>query len=347
MELSFYSAEENEKVAREASLRYVKDNSPGISRKRCGKGFAYYQDGQIIKDRALINRIRALAIPPAYHDVWICPHSNGHIQATGRDKNNKKQYRYHPLWQQIREHHKFNSMIDFGHALKAIRAHVEEEISKPIKLSKSQVICAILYLLDNSSIRIGNPVYATQNQSYGLTTLRKKHLSMQRNQALLHFKGKSKQLWQVVLKDRKIIRVLKKCEEIPGYELFKYRDEQGLNVITSQEVNNYLQNLTNHPFTAKNFRTWTACRETLQRLIVITFVEEESSSALKQVIREVASLLGHSVSICQKNYIYPEIISAWQEKRLSAWAEEHKKKILTLNEDELLLFWLELHTAGV
>lgn len=344
MEISLYSPDECEKIAKDARLRYVNDTMPGITRKRAGKGFAYYYpDKTLIKDFKELKRLKSLAIPPAYQNVWICPFANGHIQATGRDSKNRKQYSYHTRWQLERQKTKFSTMEQFGHALPAIRTHIHEQLSKPINLNKVQVICAIIYLLDNCHIRIGNSVYAKQNKSFGVTTLRKKHLSFEANTATLEFIGKNAKLWHVVLKEKKIIKILKKCEEIPGYELFKYIDDDGnLNVITSQDINNYLHTLTQHTFTAKDFRTWAACRETLKRFINSILEDAPSSrETYKLIIEEVADLLGHTPAICQKSYIATEIITWWDKNQFPDWIKFRKKKLATLNDDELLLYWLK------
>jgi DNA topoisomerase-1 len=326
---SLYSAEECERIAREASLRYVSDSLPGITRKRCGKGFAFYNaDKTLIRDPATIQRIRKLGIPPAYKDVWISPYPNSHIQAIGRDEKNRKQYLYHPQWREIRNQKKFATMIDFGKALPKIRAHVQQKLSQPLTLEKSQMICAIIYLLDNVAIRIGNSTYAKQNKSYGLTTLRKKHLSIEKNTAILDFNGKNNQLWHVILKDKKIVRILQKCEEIPGYELFKYIDEEGkINTLTSQDVNNYLKFLTQKSFTAKDFRTWTACKEAFCRLHNQHLSENKMSlKNVKEVIKEVAKILGHTPSICKKNYIDPDILTWWESSQFEGWLKKCKHK---------------------
>jgi DNA topoisomerase-1 len=344
MELSLYSTEECEKLAKSALLRYVNDSHPGITRRKLGKNFIYYYpDGTRVTDHKELDRIESLAIPPAYHDIWICPYANGHIQATARDNRNRKQYRYHRLWQEVRQEQKFYMMIAFGKALPFIRQHVNDELSKPATLKKTQVICAIIYLLDKACLRIGNTVYAKENKSYGLTTLRKKHLSIEENKAALDFEGKNSKLWHIDLTDRKIIKVLRKCEEIPGYELFKYRDEGGkLNVITSQEINNYLQALTKKPFTAKDFRTWIACRETLSRLVTLSHVHEKTEAKhLKDIIHEVANVLGHTSHVCQKNYIYPEILLWWEQQRLPKWVRRNRIRIDHWTDDELLLCWLK------
>ncbi|WED43995.1 DNA topoisomerase IB [Legionella cardiaca] len=343
MDISLYSTEECEKIAKDASLRYVNDTLPGISRKKTKKGFNYYYPtGKLITDANELQRIQKLAIPPAYHDVWICPFSNGHIQVTARDDKNRKQYRYHPLWQKIRQQQKFHMMVAFGKAIPKIREHVNEHLSKPANLSKEQIICAIIFLLDKSCIRIGNLIYAKENKSYGLTTLRKKHLSIDKNKISLEFEGKNSKIWHIDLKDKKIIKVLKKCEEIPGYEVFKYRDtNNNLNIVTSQEINGYLQKLTKQPFTAKDFRTWFACRETFSRLINFALKEKPTIQRLNEVLLEVSELLGHTPKICQKNYVHPEILNWWQQGKLSQWANRNQSRIFSLDEDGLLLYWLQ------
>lgn len=350
MDISIYSREECEKIAKESSLRYVNDSLPGISRKNTGDGFEYFdKKGLRIEDDAEIRRIQSLAIPPAYHNVWICPYKNGHIQATARDSKNRKQYRYHPLWNAIRGQNKFNNMLLFGKALPFIRKHIEETISQKPLLDKKQIICSIIYLLDNHSVRIGNAIYAKENHSYGLTTLRKKHLKLHSQKAELHFTGKSDTPWHIIISNKKIINVLKKCVEIPGYDLFKYQDdEENFNVITSQDINNYLKELTNEPFTAKDFRTWVACREALWRLVNECYLTDiPNNDCSKRIIKEVASILGHTFNVCQKSYIYPEILNWWQQNKLHHWAIKHRIKIKTLDADELLLYWWKHHYGSI
>lgn len=337
MKISLYNAEECEKIAKSAALRYVNDKLPGIYRSKRGKGFCYYDSKGIkIVEETLLERINSLAIPPAYTNVWICKNANGHIQATGIDERKRKQYIYHPLWHETRQKQKFDSLIDFGRSLPRIRRRVKQQLNKPLKLNKEQVLCAIIYLLDISSVRIGNPLYAKQNKSYGISTIRKKHLSLTNKKAELNFPGKNAHLWHVILEDKNLIKLLKKCEEIPGYELFKYYDELGeLHLITSQDINGYLKSLTNHSFTAKTFRTWIACREIFSRLMK----SNASPNKLKPMICEVAMLLGHTPAICRKNYIDPNIISHWEKGYLSEWA--NKQKISPRNKDKLFLMWLE------
>lgn len=325
-----------------ASLYYIYDSIPGISRQRRGKAFIYFHpNNSRVVEPYILERIHSLAIPPAYKEVWISPIANGHIQATARDSRNRKQYRYHPLWCELREENKFISMLEFGKALPKIRKHIEYQLSKPLKNDKKQIICAIIYLLDHHLIRIGNLIYEKENRSYGLTTLRKKHLSFKEDKAILKFNGKNSKIWKVILQDKKIIKLLKKCEAIPGYRLFKYLDEDNnYYEITSQDINNYLQELTKHAFTAKDFRTWGACREVFYKLSQLSCANEISAKkTLNRVIAEVATILGHTAAICQKSYIYPEIIRQWKEKKITAWRTKHARS--TRDKDKLLLRWLE------
>jgi DNA topoisomerase-1 len=325
------------------TLHYVTDSIPGITRKqRRNKFFYYHPDGNPVIDNKVLERIKSLVIPPAYKDVWISPFPDSHLQFTGRDSKNRKQYRYHPLWRQIRQENKFMSMVSFGKMLPLIREHVEQELNKPLTMNKNQITCALIYILDNHFIRIGNIIYEKQNQSYGLTTLRKKHLSLSSAKATLDFEGKSDTFWHVVLKDKTIIKILKKCDALPGYRLFKYLDENNQpNEITSQDINNYLHTLTNLTFTAKDFRTWGACREVLHRLIQTEYDEETSAETLKTIICEVASILGHTPAICKKCYIFPDLLIKWKEEKISAWVK--KRPNLIHDRDKLLLEWLEAH----
>jgi DNA topoisomerase-1 len=342
MKISIFSQEECEQVAKSAALRYVQDSMPGITRKKKGKDFNYfYPDGTRVNEEKELKRISALGIPPAYQAVWICPFANGHIQATGRDSKNRKQYIYHELWQEARKQQKFDLMISFGQAIFSIRKHINKILSKEPSLDKEQIICAILYLLDSSCIRIGNTIYAEENKTYGLTTLRKKHLVLKNNQASLDFEGKNSKVWKINISNKKIVRLLKKCEEIPGYELFKYQDQnKTLNIINSEDINHYLKELTKHPFSAKDFRTWVASRELFCRLLDFTH-EEPTATYFKNAIKEVASLMGHTVTICKKSYIHPEILYWWQTGKLEHWKNNNQKKIASLDNDHLLLFWLK------
>lgn len=336
---------DNKELLELGSLEYITDSSPGITRKREGTHFVYYYpDNTQVKDTETLERIKSLAIPPAYKDVWIAPSNKAHIQATGRDSKNRKQYRYHSSWQTLREKDKFMSMCLFGKELSKVRRYVSKELNKPLKIDKEQIMCAIIYLMDNYFIRVGNVIYERENKSYGLTTLRKKHLSLNTSEATLKFPGKNSKAWEIVLHDKKIIKLLKKCESLPGYKLFKYIDaEQNAHEITSQDINNFLQKITKQSFTAKDFRTWGACRETFYYLCKTPYISEgEAKKQLSLIITKVAILLGHSAAICQKSYIYPEIIAHWKTEKINVWIKERK---LTSNKDRLFLQWLETHFA--
>ncbi|GGI92421.1 DNA topoisomerase IB [Legionella impletisoli] len=346
MSLSLYTEEECEKIARQASLRYINDHHPGFSRKKCGKGFAYYDlDGQHIKKPKRLKRITNLAIPPAYKNVWISPFENSHLQATGIDKKGRKQYIYHPLWKKMRKKQKFDLMPAFGSLLPTIRDFIHKELNKSITINKLQIICAITYLLDKFSVRIGNPLYSKENQSFGITTLRKKHLSLDEKQVALDFKGKNSKMWHILLKNKKMIRLLKKCNELPGYELFKYLDETNkLHVISSQDVNGFLHALTQKPFTAKDFRTWAASREFFMGIIQ-TLIKNKSitQNQMTEIIKQVAKKLGHTPNICQKSYLHPHILLYYQNERLHDWINRNQEILADLkkNHDEIFLHWLQ------
>src|SRR2546423_1625725 len=244
-------------VAKAAGLRYVSDASPGIRRKRAGKNFSYIGlDGKPIHDQDELHRIRSLGIPPAWTDVWICPQPNGHIQATGRDAKGRKQYRYHPRWRAVRDETKYSRLIAFGEALPTIRARVEHDLGLP-GLPREKVLATVVRLLETTLIRVGNEEYARQNRSYGLTTLRNRHVDVRGTELRFHFRGKSGKEHEVALHDRRLARVMRRLQELPGQELFQYVDEDGTRAsIDSDDVNAYLREIAGEDFSAKDFRTW-------------------------------------------------------------------------------------------
>lgn len=325
-----------------ASLIYVKDTN-GIQRKKQGRSFVYYDSkGKKISDPETLDRIKSLAIPPAYTHVWICPHERGHIQAVGRDSRNRKQYIYHPLWIQARDDIKFKSLLDFGKALSLLRKEIQKEIKKPPSLNKTQIICSVLFLVDNYSVRIGNNVYAKSNQTFGVTTLRKKHVQHKKGAVTFKFPGKNKHPWNFEVKEANIIQILKHCGQIPGYELFKYYKEQAqVEVITAQDVNDYLYSVTQHHFTAKDFRTWIATREFFMRIFKLLESRKLRMSHIKNSLLEVANLLGHTPAICKASYIHPQIWQWLNNGKLLQWKNKNKKKFNIKNAEELLLLWLE------
>src|SRR3712207_6449093 len=242
-------------AAAEAGLRYVSDERPGITRRRSGKGFVYRMpDGSPVRDKATLERIRALAIPPAYRDVWICPHANGHIQATGRDDKGRKQYRYHPRWREVRDAAKFEHIMEFAAALPAIRARVDADMKKP-GMPREKVLATIVHLLETTLIRVGNDDYVKQNGSFGLTTLRNRHVEVDGSELRFSFKGKSGKSWRLGTKDRRVARIVRQCQELPGQELFQYVDADGeIRDVTSDDVNEYLREIAGAEVTAKEDR---------------------------------------------------------------------------------------------
>lgn len=324
------------------TLVYSK-NTKGIQRKKHGRSFVYYNSqGKKITDSKVLERIKLLGIPPAYTKVWICPLANGYIQAVGRDDKNRKQYIYHPLWVQMRQEQKFKSLLEFGRLLSVLRETILKEITKPPSLNKEQIICSILFLVDNYSVRIGNKTYAKLNQTYGITTLRKKHVQHSKNHISFKFLGKNKHLWQFDVKDSNIMQIIKQCSELPGYELFKYYNEQKqVAVITAQEVNDYLCSVTKAHLTAKDFRTWIATREFFNRALTLLEQKELRIKHIKETVLEVATLLGHTPTICKASYIHPQILEWLKNGQLKSWLQKNKKKIKNLNAEQVLLLWLE------
>ena len=243
--------------AKSAGLRYVSGEGPGIVRRRRGKGFYYIGvDSKPVRNKATLERIRSLVIPPAWEDVWICPFENGHIQAVGRDARGRRQHRYHPRYREVRDATKFDRMVAFGAVLPKIRQQVTKDLSLH-GLPKRKVIAAIVRLLDETCIRIGNEEYAKSNQSYGLTTLRDRHAQIRGDSLHLHFRGKSKQDHDILLRDRRLAKVVKKCQDLPGQDLFQHQSETGEHIrVDSSDVNDYLREITQEDFTAKDFRTW-------------------------------------------------------------------------------------------
>ena len=293
------------------------DSSPGIQRKRSGKGFVYADtNGKTIRDPDVLRRIRSLVIPPAWRDVWICPLANGHLQATGRDARNRKQYRYHARWKEVRDSTKFERMVAFGHALSNIRDHVEHDLTLP-GLPRDKVLATVVRLLELTLIRVGNEEYAKANGSYGLTTLRDRHVDIYGSTIRFRFLGKSKKKHEVGIRDQRLARILKKCQEIPGYELFQYINESGEAApIDSSDVNEYLRQIAGEDFTAKDFRTWTAT--VLAAMACQRLTEEKpTKKQLVQAVELVANLLGNTPSVCRKCYIHPAILDGYLEGKLT------------------------------
>ncbi len=313
-------------AARDAGLRYVTDELPGIARRRAGKGFSYRDaDGHAVRDAATLARIRALAIPPAYTDVWICALANGHLQATGRDARRRKQYRYHPDWARVRGDGKFDRVIAFGEALPALRRRLRRDLKLP-GFPQDKVLAIVVALLAETLVRVGNPEYARDNRSYGLTTLRNRHLELVKGgRARMRFRGKSGQQHEVDIDDTRLVGLIKGCQQLPGQALFQYRDDDGaLQPVDSGQVNAYLRDAMDTDFSAKDFRTWGGTVAALRHFAATALPETPSERALaalqKEVVCEVATLLGNTPSVCRKAYIDPSVFDGWRSGSLARLA---------------------------
>ena len=318
-------------AAKAAGLRYVTDATPGIHRKRAGKHFSYIGlDGKPIHDEDILKRIRSLGIPPAWKNVWICPNPRGHIQATGRDAKGRKQYRYHPKWREIRDETKYDRMIAFGEALPTIRAHVEQDLKRS-GLPREKVLATIVRLLDLTSIRIGNEEYARENGSFGLTTMQEKHVDVEGSTVEFHFRGKSGKEHLIDVKDRQLARIIKRFQDLPGRELFQYRDEdKELRTVTSDDVNDYLQQISGQEFTAKDFRTWAGTVAATCALLDLGEYESQTQ-AKKNVVRAIetaAQHLGNTPAICRKSYVHPEILDAYLNGSLLQAVKQDEQAIV-------------------
>ena len=310
--------------ARHAGLHYVADTQPGIRRKRVGRGFRYLDTaGRPIRAPEILQRIRALKIPPAWTDVWICPRPDGHLQATGRDARGRKQYRYHTRWREVRDATKYDRLIAFGESLPRIRAQIRADMAQS-GLPRQKVLATVVRLLETTLIRIGNEAYAKANRSFGLTTLRDRHVKIAGAQLRFEFRGKSGKHHTVSLHDRRLANIVKRCQDLPGYELFQYLDEAGQrHTIDSADVNAYLQEISGEAFTAKDMRTWAG---TVMAACALWQCDEVASDTqakqnVIQAIDTVAARLGNTRAICRQCYIHPEVIEAYLDKTLFAMPE--------------------------
>ncbi|WP_240517328.1 DNA topoisomerase IB [Paracoccus salipaludis] len=329
-----------------AGLVYVSDSEPGITRRRAGKGFSYRDpEGRAVKDRETLDRIRSLAIPPAYTDVWICADPNGHIQATGRDARGRKQYRYHPRFREARDSTKYERMLDFAAALPALRARVDEDMSRR-GMPREKVLATVVHLLETTMIRVGNADYAKQNKSHGLTTLNDRHVKVDGAQIRFRFKGKSGKEWDLGIRDRRVARIVKASQDLPGQHLFQYLDDEGeRRSVTSGDVNAYLREISGTDITAKDFRTWTGT--VLAALALAEYEKADSQAAAKRNVREaieqVSARLGNTPTICRKCYVHPQVIDSYLSDELALEigeeiAEELDKPALRPEERQVLEF---------
>jgi len=305
--------------AKAAGLRYVSDDRPGIRRKRRGKGFIYLDtDGRVIHDVAILQRIRALVIPPAWEDVWICPSPNGHIQATARDGKGRKQYRYHPRWREVRDETKYGRLLEFARVLPKLRRRVKTDLQLP-NMPREKILATIVRLLETTFIRIGNQEYARMNKSFGLTTMRTRHVDVNGSTLKFRFRGKSGKMHAITLTDPKVAKIIKRCQDLPGQELFQYIAATGeMQTITSADVNQYLREITAQDFTAKDFRTWAGTVLAACALVEYETVESETQAKKNIVaaIAAVAAQLGNTPAVCRKCYVHPSVLEAYLEREL-------------------------------
>jgi DNA topoisomerase-1 len=318
-------------AARAAKLRYVSDRKPGITRVRVENGFEYHDaDGTLITDEAVLQRIRKLAIPPAYTDVWICRDPRGHLQAVGRDARGRKQYRYHPRWRVVRDEAKYGKMLIFGRVLPRIREQVKHDLGLP-GLPKRKVLAAIVALLEKTMMRVGNEEYAKENKSFGLTTLRNRHAKVKGSHVEFDFRGKGGISHHIDLEDRRLARIVERCRDLPGQDLFQYIDHEGeRHSIGSEDVNDYLREITDQEITAKDFRTWAATN-----LAATTLAELErfdtQALAKKEVVKAVESVakrLGNTPAICRKCYIHPAVFEGYLDGSLAEGLKQRADALL-------------------
>lgn len=315
------------KTAEALEIVYTADGCPGYWRKKRGKGFIYEdENGHKITDQETLQRIDNLVIPPNWDNVWICSLPNGHIQAHGRDEKGRKQYIYHNEYQKTRQHEKFNKMVEFAHLLPKIRAVTDEHLNKR-KWTKEKVLALIVQILDECPMRIGNAYYRDTNNTFGLTTLRRKHVNFKGNSVIFTFTGKSHKDHVKELQNKKLAKLVKKSSELPGYELFRYYDEdQKMHTISSHDVNEYLYDISDHKISSKDFRTWGGTSLAVYYYPIVQEEMAESKSkgkVVNQVIKKVAKSLGNTTTVCRKYYIHPIILEAIENETLPSWKDEN------------------------
>jgi DNA topoisomerase-1 len=297
-----------------AGLRYTSDDQPGIRRKRQGRGFAYVDgDGAAVRGRAELARIRRLAIPPAWTDVWISPNPLGHIQATGRDARGRKQYRYHERWREVRDEAKYGRLVEFAKALPRIRERVDADLARA-GIPRERVLATAVRILEQTFIRVGNAEYARANGSFGLTTLRSKHVDVEGSRILFRFRGKSGKDHEVDFRDRRLARVIARLEQLPGQELFRYQDDEGqLRTIGSEDVNDYLREISGEELSAKDFRTWAGTVLAARALAELGPARSErvANKRIVEAVDVVAARLGNTRAVCRKCYVHPGVLESY------------------------------------
>jgi DNA topoisomerase I len=337
--------------AKAAGLLYVTDAQPGISRRRVGRGFSYVDpDGRVIREREHLRRFRSLVIPPAWSDVWICPMPEGHLQVTARDARGRKQYRYHPSFRAHRDHAKFDKMVELSDVLWQVRERVERDITRP-GLARDKVMATLVWLLERTLIRVGSHELAKENNSYGLTTLRRRHVSIEGSTLRFEFRGKSGVAHAVAVTDRRIARIVQRCRELPGRELFQYVDARGRRqIVYADDVNTYLREITGRDVTAKDFRTWmgTMLAAAALRDMGPAPTKRAAERNVLAAIDRTAERLGNTRAVCRKYYIHPALIDAYLEGAVlpplpePVWQERRTHgPILRRHEAEVLAFLKE------
>lgn len=313
-----------QKTAAAIDLVYVQDNQPGIERVKSSKGFTYKLNGKKISNHAVLERIKSLVIPPAWEHVWICALDNGHLQATGMDIKNRKQYKYHPHWNALRNHTKYYRLLEFGNALPAIRAQLQKDISLP-GMPVEKVLALVVILMEQTNIRIGNNFYEKLYGSFGLTTLKDRHVSINGNQTKFLFKGKKGVEHNISLKNKKLSALIKKCRDIPGKELFQYYDDEGnRRPIDSGMVNSYIKKISGTDFSAKDFRTWSGTLEAFKAFKELGNFENDTDKKKKivEALDVVAAQLGNTRTVCKKYYVHPAIISLYENNALAKLSDK-------------------------
>ncbi len=340
--------------ARVVGLRHVSDETPGITRLRSGKSFRYRDsEGKIVRDAEMLRRIKSLVIPPAWTDVWICPNPNGHLQATGRDDRQRKQFRYHPRWREIRDETKYARMIAFARASSAIRRRVRKDMALP-GMPRNKVLATVVRLLEISLIRVGNDEYARENDSFGLTTMRNKHVDVRGANLRFHFRGKAGKWHDVDIHDRRIAKIVARCQDLPGQELFQFVEDDGSRRdVRSEDVNEYLREISGQDFTAKDFRTWAGT--VLATMALRAFEKFETKAQAKKnivaAIESVAKKLGNTPAVCKKSYIHPHVIDSYLEgtllETLGQPAAKISKSIRGLPANEAFVLQLLRHRLSI
>jgi DNA topoisomerase I len=314
-----------------ARLRYTTDDLPGIRRVRRGCGFSYRRpDGRPVRDPATLTRIRRLAVPPAWRDVWICPAANGHIQATGRDQRGRKQHRYHPRWTVVRDQAKYTRLLAFGRALPRLRRRVGTDL-KQRGLPHRKVVALVVQLLEKTLIRVGNDEYARDNGSFGLTTILDRHAAVAGGEVRFRFRGKSGKTHDVTLDDPRLARLVRQCQELPGSQLFQYRDADGrVRDLTSSDVNRYLREVMGETFTAKDFRTWAGTVLAAGALRDVNDLpgQRPGDPAVLRAVETVARHLGNTRTVCRRCYVHPAVIDAYLDGSLAAALEQRVRQRL-------------------